>query len=382
MTEPSNPTAKDVSCLLLYGPGDARYETRAAPTITDPHDVLVRIHFVGVCGSDVRHCKSCPGYRDSYLTVLQVHFWCHGGAGTKVSASKPVIMGHEASGIIDEVGSAVTDLKTGDRVAIEPGYPCRRCEACKRGQYNLCPDMRFAASPPDEYGTLTRLFRVPGDFCYKLPDDIGLEEAVLVEPLAVAVHAAKAADIRHGDTVVVFGSGTIGLLSAAVATAFGAKKVVAVDILESKLEFARKWNHSETFKPDIQASPESNADRLVKANDLGLGADVVVEASGAVSSINTGVHVLRPGGSFVQVGVVGANVDFPIQHVAERELHVHGCFRYGAGDFRNALQMMSTGQIHVKDLISAILPFEEAVVAWEMTKRGQGIKNLIRGPGL
>jgi D-xylulose reductase len=298
-----------------------------------------------------------------------------------VSASQPLIMGHEASGIVDEVGPAVSDLKAGDRVAIEPGYPCRRCEACKRGQYNLCQDMRFAASPPDDHGTLTRLFRVPGDFCYKLPDGVGLEEAVLVEPLAVAVHAAKAADIRHGDTVVVFGSGTVGLLSAAVARAIGARKVVAVDILENKLEFARKWNHSETFKPDTKASPESNADRLVRVNDLGLGADVVVEASGVASSIITGVHVLRPGGSFVQVGVVGANVDFPIQHVAERELHVHGCFRYGSGDFEIALQMMSTGQINVKDLISAILPFDEATVAWEMTKRGQGIKNLIRGPG-
>ncbi len=300
----------------------------------------------------------------------------------KVSSLKPLVMGHEASGVIEEVGSATSKLKVGDRVAIEPGYPCRRCDICKRGQYNLCRDMKFAACPPDDHGTLTRLFRVPEDFCYKLSDNVGLEEAVLIEPLSVAVHAAKAANIRQGDSVVIFGSGTIGLLSAAVAKAFGAKKVVAVDILDSKLQFARKWNHSDTFKPDIQASPKSNAERLLVDNELGLGADVVIEASGRASSINGGIYALRPGGNFVQVGMVGQNIDFPIQQVAERELHIHGCYRYGAGDFETALQMLSTKQIDVKDLISTILPFEQATQAWEMTKRGQGIKNLIRGPGL
>ena len=313
----------------------------------------------------------------------QVHFWCHGGVGErKVSTSKPLVMGHEASGIIDEVGPAVSKLKAGDRVSIEPGYPCRRCDACKRGQYNLCPDMKFAACPPDTHGTLTRLFKVPSDFCYVLPDTVGLEEAVLIEPLSVAVHAARVATVQYGDTIVIFGSGTIGLLSAAVVRTFGAKKVVAVDILENKLQFARKWNHSDIFKPALESSPESNANRLVKENDLGVGADVVVEASGSASSINIGVHALRPGGSFVQVGAVGANVDFPIQQVADKELHIHGSYRYGAGDFETALQMLLNNQIKVKDLISAILPFEEATEAWEMTRRGQGIKNLIRGPGL
>lgn len=312
----------------------------------------------------------------------QVHFWCHGGVGEKVSASKPLVMGHEASGIVDHVGSGVSSLEAGDRVAIEPGYPCRRCNTCKRGQYNLCPGMKFAACPPDDHGTLTRLFKVPEDFCYKLPDNIGLEEGVMVEPLSVAVHAAKVGKIQHGDTVVILGSGTIGLLSAAVARTFGAKKVVAVDILEKKLQFARRWNGSNTFMPDPGSSPANNAHRLVKDNELGLGADVVVEASGAASSINVGVHTLRPGGSFVQVGVVGANVDFPIQQVAERELHILGSYRYGAGDFQTALEMLSTKQIIVKDLISSTVPFEEATVAWEMTKRGQGIKNLIRGAGL
>ncbi|KAF7509377.1 hypothetical protein GJ744_008100 [Endocarpon pusillum] len=320
--------------------------------------------------------------RKPVIDRCQVHFWSHGGVGEKVSASKPLVMGHEASGIVDHVGPGVSSLEGGNRVTIEPGYPCRRCNTYKRGQCNLGPGMKFAACPPDDHGTLTRLFKVPEDFCYKLPDNIGLEEGVMVEPLSAAIHAAKAGKIQHGDTVVILGSGTIGLLSAAVARAFGAKKVVAVDILEHKLQFARRWNGSNTFMADPGSSPVNNAHRLVKDNELGLGADVVVEASGAASSISFGVHTLRPGGSFVQVGVVGANVDFPIQQVAERGLHILGSYRYGAGDFQTALEMLSTKQIVVKDLISSTVPFEEATVAWEMTKRGQGIKNLIRGAGL
>jgi D-xylulose reductase len=299
-----------------------------------------------------------------------------------VSPDQPLVMGHEASGIVHEVGNAVTELKVGDRVAIEPGHPCRRCEICKKGQYNLCQDMKFAACPPDDHGTLTRLFKLPGDFCYKLPDHVGLEEAVLIEPLSVAVHAAKLASLRHGDTVVVCGSGTIGLLCATVAKAFGAKKVVAVDIIESKLDFAREWNGSNPFLPDPMASSETNASQLITDNQLGLGADVTFEASGARTSVSLGVHVLRPGGNFVQVGMVGSNVDFPIQTICEKEQHLHGCFRYGPGDFRIALDMLALNKIDVKDLITAILPFERATDAWEMTRMGQGIKNLIRGPGL
>ena len=290
-------------------------------------------------------------------------------------------MGHEASGIIDQVGAAISDLKVGDRVAIEPGYPCRRCETCKRGQYNLCLKMKFAACPPDDHGCLTRLFKVPADFCYRLSDSVSLEEGVLVEPLAVAAHAAKVANVRHGDTVVIFGSGTIGLLCAAVARAFGAKKVVAVDILEHKLQFAQKLNGSDTFRPDRDSSPEENARQLIKNNQLGLGADVVMEASGAPSSISTGVHVLRPGGCFAQVGVVGRKVEFPIQTVCEKELLVRGSHRYGPGDYQTALDMLTSRTIDFESLISAIVPFEKAIDAWEMTRKGQGIKNLIRGPG-
>jgi D-xylulose reductase len=217
----------------------------------------------------------------------------------------------------------------------------------------------------------------------KFPNRITLEEAVLIEPLSVSVHAARLANLRHGNTVLIFGSGTIGLLCAAVAKTFGAKKIVAVDILDTKLSFAREWNLSDIFKPNTGCSPEQNADRLLKEIELGLSADIILEASRAPSSINTGILTRKLGGSFVQVGGVGGNVDFPIQQVADRKLHIRGRYRYRypAGDFETAMDMLWAKQIGVKNWISAILPFEKAKTAWEMTKRGQGIKNSIRGPG-
>ena len=288
-------------------------------------------------------------------------------------------MGHEASGTIHAIGSSVTTLAPSDHVALEPGSPCRCCERCKEGLYNLCPNMAFAACPPEWHGTLTKFFTMQADFCYKLPEHVGLDEGVLVEPLAVAMHAVRMVGVRPGQSVVVFGSGTIGLVCAAVAKVYGARKVVAVDILEKRLELAKRFNKSAIFKPDGSASAEQNAERLVRENELGLGADVAIEASGAESSINTAIHALRPGGSFVQTGLGKSVINFPILRMSEKELHVHGCFRYGPGDFELAIEMLEMRRIAVKELITAVFPFERTTEAWEQTKRGEGVKTLIRG---
>ncbi|KEF57404.1 L-iditol 2-dehydrogenase [Exophiala aquamarina CBS 119918] len=360
--------------VFLYGPGNAKIEDRPEPRITDPTDAIVRIKFVGVCGSDV-------------------HFWTAGGVnGKNVSCTNPLVMGHEASGTIHAVGSSVTHLSPGDNVAIEPGQPCRCCERCKEGLYNLCPRMRFAACPATSDrpgtdgtdGTLTKYYKIPADFCYKLPPGVSLQEGVLAEPLAVAAHAVRMVDVRPGKTqsVVVFGSGTIGLLCGAVARMFGAKKIVAVDVLDHKLEFARGFiQGARTFKPDLGASPQENARRLIEVHELGSGADAVIEASGAESSVVTAVHVLRPGGSCVQTGLGKAVVNFPILAMSEKELHVHGAFRYGPGDYKVAMDVLEAGSIPIKSLVSRIFDFEQATDAWEATRRGQGIKNMIRGFG-
>ncbi|PVH91753.1 GroES-like protein [Periconia macrospinosa] len=347
--------------IVLYGPGKAKVEDKPIPEITDGHDVIIRIGFVGVCGSDV-------------------HFWNHGGIGKHVNPDTGIVMGHEASGTVHSIGPLVTTLTVGDRVALEPGTPCRYCRACKSGSYHLCKYMRFAAAPgpPDTHGTLSKYFKIAEDFAYKIPEWMSLEEAVLVEPTSVAVHAVKLADVKPGEVVVVMGSGTIGLLVAAVAKAFGAGRIALVDILDRKLQFAKGFLECDTFKSDIAADAQGNASKLL--SDLGLeGVDAVIEASGAASSVDMGIHVLRSGGKYVQTGMGRPRIEFPIGMMAEKELSVKGCFRYNAGDYELAVDLLSRKKIDVKQLISSTSPFEETTAAWEKTKNGEGIKNLIRG---
>ncbi|KAF7553539.1 hypothetical protein G7Z17_g3542 [Cylindrodendrum hubeiense] len=350
---------ENLSCLLS-GAGKARFEDRPVPEITDPHDILIRIAYVGVCGSDV-------------------HFWKHGGVTRKVSEEEPLVMGHEASGIVHSVGSEVATVKPGDRVAIEPGFPCRRCNRCKAGKYNLCPKMQFAADPPHTHGTLARYFKIPEDFAYKIPDSLSLEEAVLVEPLSVAVHGVRLADVRPGQNVLVLGSGTIGLLVAATAKAFGAGAVFIADINEKKLEFAKEFLGCATFVPALDSTPKENAARFEKEMNLDDGVEVVLECTGVESSAQTGIYALTPGGVFVQIGMGKPDQTLPMGAMCEKEMVVKTSFRYAPGDYDISLDLLGSGKVSVKPLISSIVPFESATEAWEKTMRGEGIKNLIQG---
>jgi D-xylulose reductase len=228
-----------------------------------------------------------------------VHYWVEGRIGHFI-VEKPMVLGHESAGIVHSVGDKVKTLKVGDRVAMEPGVPCRRCVRCKEGKYNLCPDMAFAATPPYD-GTLARYYALPEDYCYKLPENMSLEEGALIEPTAVAVHITRQASIKPGDSVVVFGAGPVGLLCCAVAKAYGAKKIVTVDINETRLKFALDYAATDKFT-SARVSAEENAKNLIKDCDLGPGADVIIDASGAEPCIQTAIHALRMGGTYVQVG--------------------------------------------------------------------------------
>ena len=210
-----------------------------------------------------------------------------------------MVLGHESAGTVAAIGSSVKTLKVGDRVAMEPGVPCRRCARCKEGTYNLCADMAFAATPPYD-GTLARYYALPEDYCYILPAHMSLEEGALIEPTAVAVHICKQGAVGPGDSVVVFGAGPVGLLCCAVARAFGATKVVSIDINEERLQFALKYAATAAFR-SRKESPEESARRMVVECELGPGADVIIDATGAEVCIQTAIHALRMGGTFVQV---------------------------------------------------------------------------------
>jgi D-xylulose reductase len=313
------------------------------------------------------------------IDKFQVHFWTEGGFARKVSEQHPLVMGHEASGIIHKVGPAVSQLKPGDRVAIEPGFSCKSCSYCKSGRYNLCRKMKFAADPPSTHGTLSRFFKIPEDFAYKLPDSINLEEAVLVEPLGVAIHGVRLADIRPGQNVIVQGAGTVGCLTAATAKAYGARTVVITDINAEKLSFAKGVVECCTFQPRLDASPEQEAARLKQEAGLDLGADAVLECTGVETSAHTGILSLAPGGVFVQIGLGKPVQSLPIHAMCEKEIVMKTCFRYGPGDFEIALGLLESRKVSVSSFISSIVPFERAPEAWDRTMRGEGIKNLIKG---
>lgn len=344
--------------FFLNKPFDVEFKEKPRPTIQHPRDVLVSVNYTGICGSDV-------------------HYWVEGRIGSFV-VTNPMVLGHESSGTVLEVGPDVKTLQVGDRVALEPGTPCRYCEPCLAGKYNLCPDMRFAATPPYD-GTLTGVWSSPEDFCYKLPDHVSLQEGALIEPLAVAVHIVRQAEIKPGQTVVVMGAGPVGLLCCAVAKAFGASKIVAVDIQASRLEFAAKYAATHTFTP-ARVSAEENAANLLKAAGLPNGADAVIDASGAEPSIQTSQHVVRRGGIYVQGGMGKPDINFPIMTLCINEVTMKGSFRYGSGDYKLAVEFVALGKVDVKALITDTVEFKDAENAFRSVKEGKGIKVLIKGP--
>ena len=177
--------------FVLQEPGKVEFEDRPVPTIEDANQVIINVRWTGICGSDI-------------------HFWVEGAIGDLVVKS-PMVLGHESAGIVTAVGEKVTTLKVGDRVCMEPGIPCRVCARCKEGRYNLCPEMRFAATPPID-GTLAKYYRLPEDFCYKLDESMSLEEGALIEPLSGALHAVRQANVKPGNSIVIFGAGPMGLL--------------------------------------------------------------------------------------------------------------------------------------------------------------------------
>ncbi|KAL2825879.1 chaperonin 10-like protein [Aspergillus pseudoustus] len=353
----STTTAQNPS-FVLQGIHKVTFEDRPIPELESPHDVIVNVKYTGICGSDV-------------------HYWEHGAIGQFV-VKDPMVLGHESSGVVSKVGSAVTNLKVGDHVAMEPGVPCRRCEPCKAGKYNLCEKMAFAATPPYD-GTLAKYYVLPEDFCYRLPESISLPEGALMEPLGVAVHIVRQASVTPGQTVVVFGAGPVGLLCCAVAKAFGAAKIIAVDIQKPRLDFAKEFAATAIFEPSKVPAAE-NAARIIEENDLGRGADVAIDASGVEPSVHTGIHVLRSGGTYVQGGMGRSEINFPIMAACTKELNFKGSFRYGSGDYKLAVQLVASGRINVKALISGTVKFEDAEQAFKDVKSGKGIKTLIAGP--
>jgi D-xylulose reductase len=262
-------------------------------------------------------------------------------------------------------------------VAMEPGVPCRRCEYCRKGSYHLCGDMVFAATPPYD-GTLAKYYINAADFCYKLPDTMSLEEGAMAEPVSVALAIAKTAELKAHQTVLVMGCGPIGILCQAVARAWGAAKVIGVDVVDSRLAQAASYGADGTYKPERKAAgidamehAEATAADLKEKMGLGDGADVVLECSGAEPYVQLGIYAAKPGGTFVQAGMGKEVVEFPITTVCTQGLTVKGSIRYLAGCYPAAIDLISKGKIDVKPLITHRFPFEQSEEAFGLVHQGR-----------
>jgi D-xylulose reductase len=307
--------------------------------VVGPRDVRIKLHTVGICGSDV-------------------HYYTHGKIGPFV-VKAPMILGHEASGTVIETGADVTTLKVGDRVCMEPGIPDPNSRATRMGMYNIDPAVRFWATPP-VHGILRPNCVHPEAFTFKLPDNVSFAEGAMVEPLAVGIHAATKARIRPGDIALVLGAGPIGLVTALSALAAGCARVFVTDIDDAKLEIATSLG---AITP-INVLKEDLVQR-VRQETAGWGVEVVFEATGSPKAAATVFEPLCPGGCVVMIGGQPDPIAYDAGAAMVREARVENIFRY-AHVFPRCVAMLSSGAIDVKPLITRTFEFNDSVRAFEI----------------
>ena len=316
-----------------------------------PREVRVRVRRIGVCGSDV-------------------HYFTHGRIGNFV-VTGPLVLGHEVSGVVDAVGEGVTRVKPGDRVALEPGVPCRRCTYCKTGAYNLCPDMTFMATPPVD-GALSEYVTWPDDFVFPVPDSVSDDAAALLEPLAVGVWAVRKGDVRPGHSVAVLGAGPIGCTTIMAAKAAGATTIVAVDLEDFRLDLARQVGATHTFNA-------RSGDALAFIRELGArrdglplshgGVDVAFETAGSLPTTRLTIAAPKPGGVAVLVGLpADPEVSLDIVSAASREVTLRGVFRY-ANCYPAAVELVASGAVNLDALVTHRYSFDQTPEAFEFADR-------------
>jgi len=304
---------------------------------------VIRVHTTGICGSDV-------------------HYWAHGRCGNFI-CNGPIVLGHESSGVVESVGPGVTNLKPGDRVAMEPGIPCRNCPHCLGGRYNLCPHIRFFATPPID-GTLAQFIEHPADFCFKMPEHMSFEEGALLEPLSVAVHACQRSGVTAGSHVLITGAGPIGLVCLLVSRALGATVVVITDMMENRLEVAKKLGATATFRAN---DPEI----LSKLGAFGLITQTL-ECSGSEPALTLAIKATTGGGVIASIGRSGKPTqDVPLFEAMDKEIDIIGSFRY-RNTYAKALELVASGRVSVKELVTHHFTFEQSQKAFETAEVGAG----------
>lgn len=331
---------------VLRGVEDLAVEERPVPS-PGPDEVLVQVGSVGTCGSDV-------------------HYYRHGRIGDFV-VREPLVLGHEAGGRIVAVGADVPSGRVGERVSLEPGIPCRHCEMCRQGTYNLCPDVRFFATPPID-GAFCEYVTLAADFAYAVPDDMSDDAAGLIEPLSVGVWANRKAGVGVGSSVLVAGAGPVGLLVTQVARALGASQIIVSDIDATRLERA-----SASGATDVVSAREPLSE--------GISVDAFIDCSGVTSAVTVGIPLVRPRGAVVLVGMGADEVALPVPVIQNRELVVTGTFRY-ANTWPQAIALASGGDVDLDSLVTAHVDLDHVVDALAPDPDAHHVKIMVRPGGV
>ena len=318
-------------------------------------ELLVRVAACGICGSDV-----------------------HGYDGSSGRRIPPIVMGHEAAGIVERAGEGVEPFKPGDRVTFDSTIYCGECAYCRRGEVNLCDRREVLGVSCGDYrraGAFAEFVVVPCRIAYHLPENLSFPEAALLEAVSVALHAVSLVEIKRGCTALVVGAGTIGLLIQQALKAAGCARVLVTDVDARRLTLSESLGASSTLLSGANLQAE-----VLRLTD-GTGVDVAIEAVGNTAAVQAAIGSVRKGGDVVLVGNISPEVVIPLQKVVSRQITLHGSCA-SAGEYPRAIELMSSGQIRVKPLISAVGPLTDGLQWFErLYAREQGLMKVVLEPG-
>lgn len=336
-----------MQAIEWIGPRQMRQAERPKPTPL-PHEALLRIESVGVCGSDI-------------------HYYVDGHIGDQV-VTPPLILGHEYAGIVEAVGDDADASLIGKRVAVEPGIPCTQCESCRTGHYNVCREMFFPGGPGSD-GALSEYYTVHAGFCHPVPEGMTADVAAMIEPLAVAIHTVELAQLKPGESAAVVGLGPIGLLVAEVLRACGAGTIYGSDLLSYRVAVAGEFGVEHAI----------NADTLDFVAEIerftgGRGVDVAFDCTNRSEGLGIATRATRPAGRVILTGISGAENDpLPVSVARRRELSLHWCRRF-KNNYPAALRLIETGQVDVRKLITHSFPLHRTQEAFDLVAEyGDGV---------
>ena len=303
------------------------------------NEVLVKIKEVGLCGSDI-------------------HYYNEGRIGDFI-VKKPIILGHESSGIISGVGKNIKGFKIGDKVSIEPGVPCYKCDYCKTGKYHLCTNMAFMATPPFD-GAFAEYIKYDPNFLFKISDNVSFTEAALAEPLSVGYNCTTRADVKAGDYVCILGCGPIGLACLEISKIMGASKIFITDINDYRLNIAKKHGAFRTINILREDLP-----KIINECTENLGVDSVIEASGNEASLINSLKIVKKGGKVVWVGMGKDNITVPYASIISKDISIEGIFRY-KNTYKLIIRLLESKKINLEGWVSHRFKFDEIQKAFDI----------------